>query len=423
MVEVVRSFVDFELGPAAAAFVTYRPLTAAFRTKPFQLFALFLAINFALVGTMPLLPIPVIESFLQTAESYPTRWTGFLNAVGTNLTALMLGIGAIDALMHSRLDGTRLVKCFGAIAVWWFIMNAIIAHISAVHSDWVLAFGWSCRSLNQAPMAYSVLVNEASWMVSFLVCGSLLVVACIVFFLFKQPTGYEGCVGLFGVLVSGIGILALILRRRAVLSARAAVNNDRRSYDEVWNVVRMEQESELRVLAWTVGQQRVNAKKLQPSQDAERLLHLAYCLTDWYQELVRLWAAHLRVVSQPAPMKSPKRMMQKIFRSYRGRPEYVTDIVRSTIICNTICEVQRVLDYVIKNSVVHTIKNRFDLNYSGDDTGGYRDMNMQLSFADLDGTAFQGFVFELQVHFKGILERKHAEGHRRYVVLRNIKGD
>merc|ERR1712187_277900 len=118
-------------------------------------------------------------------------------------------------------------------------------------------------------------------------------------------------------------------------------------------------------------------------------------------------------------MKSVRRLMEKISRSYQGHPERVTDIVRSTIVCEAVEDVRRVLQFALENAHIHIIKNRFDLNYSGDDTGGYRDLNVQLSFPELKGTAFDGFVFELQIHLEDILQRKHAEGHKRYVALRN----
>jgi len=118
-----------------------------------------------------------------------------------------------------------------------------------------------------------------------------------------------------------------------------------------------------------------------------------------------------------------KRLMEKISRSYRGRPELVTDIVRSTIICETVEDLQRVLAFVMENADIYSIKNRFDMSYNGDLTGGYRDLNVQLSFPELEGTDFDGFVFELQIHLKDIFRQKSDEGHKRYVNLRNLKGD
>ena len=68
-------------------------------------------------------------------------------------------------------------------------------------------------------------------------------------------------------------------------------------------------------------------------------------------------------------------------------------------------------------------RNRLDPGYSGDATGGYRDLNLQLTFPELKGTLFTGFIFELQITLSKFLQLKSAEGHKRYVVCRNLRGD
>ena len=80
------------------------------------------------------------------------------------------------------------------------------------------------------------------------------------------------------------------------------------------------------------------------------------------------------------------------------------------------------LKVLLKDARVHLIKNRFDTCYEANATAGCRDMNLQLSFAKLDGTDFEGFIFELQIHVEAILKLKSAEGHKRYIVLRNLRG-
>ena len=81
------------------------------------------------------------------------------------------------------------------------------------------------------------------------------------------------------------------------------------------------------------------------------------------------------------------------------------------------------LKVVSKDARVHLTKNRVDTCYDANATAGYRDVNLQLSCARLDGTDFEGFIFELQIHVEAILRLKNAEGHKRYLVLRNLRGD
>ena len=101
----------------------------------------------------------------------------------------------------------------------------------------------------------------------------------------------------------------------------------------------------------------------------------------------------------------------------------MVDVVRSTIVARDVAHVRDVVAMVVANTKVHMIKNRMNIDYDGEETGGYRDVNMQLSFYEMEGTPFAGFVFELQVHLEAILAMKCDEGHKLYVKVRNLHGD
>merc|ERR1711879_249943 len=98
------------------------------------------------------------------------------------------------------------------------------------------------------------------------------------------------------------------------------------------------------------------------------------------------------------------------------------DLIRSTIITTSICEARQVLSLILKESTVHLMKNRFSLEYDAKATAGYRDVNLQLTFPELKGSEYEGFIFELQLHIKAMLELKNNEGHKRYITLRNLRG-
>lgn len=72
---------------------------------------------------------------------------------------------------------------------------------------------------------------------------------------------------------------------------------------------------------------------------------------------------------------------------------------------------------------VFAVKNRYDLDYDGVATAGYRDVNLQLSFDETKGTSFEGYVFELQIILRKFLDIKSDEGHRRYIACRNLRGN
>ena len=131
----------------------------------------------------------------------------------------------------------------------------------------------------------------------------------------------------------------------------------------------------------------------------------------------------LHVEHHPAKRKSRARAQEQILRSYGGKAERVLDFLRSTIIVDRISQVRDVLKLVMDEVDVHIIKNRFDPLYDGFETGGYRDVNVQLSFPEFDGTPWEGHIVELQIHLRAIIEIKTEAGHAQYVSCRNLSGN
>lgn len=169
-----------------------------------------------------------------------------------------------------------------------------------------------------------------------------------------------------------------------------------------------------------VSEQVDQVKKVQSSDDIGVLLWQAEHVHEWLQELVALWAEELHVEHQPAAMKTRTRVVEKILRSYKGKAECVTDIVRSTILANDVKQVREVLQVEIGEADVNIIKNRFDVSYDAQDSGGYRDVNVLFSWPEFKGTPFEGFIFELQIILRGFAEIKHGYGHEAYQVARNL---
>jgi len=193
-------------------------------------------------------------------------------------------------------------------------------------------------------------------------------------------------------------------------------------YDDRWLAVKDKQHADLMELAAT-AKRHAQRKVCQPSSDFNLLLDLACTINDWYQSAIGQWARQLGLVHKPAPLKKKERVQEKVDRSYGGDIARVLDFVRSTIIVNTASQAKQVLDFVLEHAVVYAIKNRYDPDYDGEATGGYRDINLQLSFRELEGSDFEGYVFELQIILAAFLEVKSDDGHRKYILCRNMRGD
>merc|ERR1712023_305095 len=114
--------------------------------------------------------------------------------------------------------------------------------------------------------------------------------------------------------------------------------------------------------------------------------------------------------------------MGKIDTSCQGDASRILDLVRASLVCNSIKEAVLALEYVMENSRVLTINNRFDLDCDASDTGGYRDVNVKLTFDIMEGTDFEGFIFECRIALASFLSIQSAEGHARSIRCRNLLG-
>jgi len=197
---------------------------------------------------------------------------------------------------------------------------------------------------------------------------------------------------------------------------------DRCAYDRLWKNAAENQSNDISLLA-EVATRHSHIKVLQPSNPFERLVRLAVTLNEWYQCVVETWASHLGVRNVRGKVKSWPRACEKANRSYKGNFLKVLDFVRASLVTETVADAVRVLRFVVDNASVHTIKNRYSLKYDAKSTGGYRDLNLQLTFKQLEGTPFEGFVVELQIILAEFLKVKSDEGHRRYIACRNLRGD
>lgn len=288
------------------------------------------------------------------------------------------------------------------------------------------AFYWYFPTLLQyLALSYAFIADERMWHPALLFCGCVSMLAFIITFI------ASGELEITNAILGGGCILFVayfyVLRRYALKKAFNDLKPDRARYDAVWNGIKEKQISEL-VAVTAIVNMHDQRKKRQPEMDLESLFDLAESVNGWFQQVVDTWTAFLKVGHKAAPLKKLDRVLQKTERSYSGDHLRVLDFVRSTVIVDTAAEAKHVLEFVMKQVTVHTIKNRYNPDYSGEETAGYRDINMQLSFEDMkgrieDGERLDGFVFELQIIMSGFLAIKSNEGHKRYILCRNLRGD
>ena len=151
---------------------------------------------------------------------------------------------------------------------------------------------------------------------------------------------------------------------------------------------------------------------VQPTSELRRLYVLARArLASFEVEVVERLARAGRAPTEPSretktsQLKKLFRAREKVAVDYGGRGERLRDVLRASIVCETVAELQTLGDELRALEAAGTvkvlqIKNRF----RGHPTpSGYRDVNVSLRY--------HGFIAELQIHLRAILsiaERQHV---------------
>ena len=229
--------------------------------------------------------------------------------------------------------------------------------------------------------------------------------------------------------------------------AKRDIQQDKHGYDEVFNqvihfqqeqLVRLEQltnrikgpdESYLAFFGATKASLRhIDVHKLgKKGEDPVRrsrfsLYRTALAIDPSFQAHARrVWADPSGGVHYAAKVKSTARAYQKVSRSYGGKFERVTDLVRTTIVYDTVEGLIRGVEAIAADPDVRilTLKNRFASGYVDPLSTGYRDVSITLHGVEVTG----GLVCEVQLNLNDIFKIKIEDGHRRYIAMRDYLGD
>merc|ERR1711870_137884 len=78
--------------------------------------------------------------------------------------------------------------------------------------------------------------------------------------------------------------------------------------------------------------------------------------------------------------KRQERAIEKLWRTHNGRPQLITDLVRSSIVCDTPSDIITILNRIRMDVDVGILrlKNRMDPAYNSRESGGYRNVSLNL---------------------------------------------
>eukprot|EP00929_Paragymnodinium_shiwhaense_P052519 TRINITY_DN26309_c0_g1_i1.p1 TRINITY_DN26309_c0_g1~~TRINITY_DN26309_c0_g1_i1.p1 ORF type:complete len:674 (+),score=50.89 TRINITY_DN26309_c0_g1_i1:74-2023(+) len=138
------------------------------------------------------------------------------------------------------------------------------------------------------------------------------------------------------------------------------------------------------------------------------------------------WAAGagLHIASS---VKQPERAIQKVWRTYGGQAQFLVDLVRCSIVCETPDDIAVVLGRVQADhsARILRIKNRFNPLYNSVLSGGYRNLSLNVIIVDVHTrrACSDRHICELQLALRSVHDLKTDGGHRHYVEFRDRRAE
>jgi hypothetical protein len=152
----------------------------------------------------------------------------------------------------------------------------------------------------------------------------------------------------------------------------------------------------------------------------------AFALNNHFQSKCAGWATSIGE-HKATTVKKQNRAIQKLWRTYMGNPRLLTDLVRSSIICDTPSDLLAVLDCIRGDPSVGIlrIKNRFDPEYDPSLSAGYRNISLNLIVVDehTSRTCTDSHICELQLSLRAFDNFKTEGGHKRFVSFRDKRAE
>jgi hypothetical protein len=126
-------------------------------------------------------------------------------------------------------------------------------------------------------------------------------------------------------------------------------------------------------------------------------------------------------------LKKSARVMEKLRRVYNGNAGRLADIARFSLFFDTFTDLTQALGCIVTDFdvKVERVKSRLSLKHDGDATAGYRDVMLNLRICTKK-TAMLGcdtHLCEVQLVLKSFGALKTAQGHQRYVMFRDLRGE
>eukprot|EP00928_Gymnodinium_smaydae_P062820 TRINITY_DN46591_c0_g1_i1.p1 TRINITY_DN46591_c0_g1~~TRINITY_DN46591_c0_g1_i1.p1 ORF type:complete len:471 (+),score=29.21 TRINITY_DN46591_c0_g1_i1:33-1445(+) len=215
------------------------------------------------------------------------------------------------------------------------------------------------------------------------------------------------------------------LMRQRKLAAKLAVRADELAYATMWDALLSDQlcSASVHSLAACAAEIRCGLgdnKARQATNSLDLLFVEATLISTPFRNFLHTLASETGGLHVPAHVKSQRRALEKLRRVYSDDASYLVDLVRGSIVYNSIAEIEAGLRALADKAKVVRLKNRFDPSYCASASAGYRDVSVNIEFSGLPGA--RSLICEVQLQHQDLYALKTDGGHSRYVAFRNLCG-
>jgi hypothetical protein len=130
-----------------------------------------------------------------------------------------------------------------------------------------------------------------------------------------------------------------------------------------------------------------------------------------------------------APLKTVERAMVKVYEKYECNFAMLTDLARSTIVCDDLVALKGVLlklKTAVAGKITTIVRIKFRLEedekiFDAMEAGGYRDILINMFFPPQEEEKESEHIVELQLNLKKFVQIKDGGGHASYAVARMLQ--
>ena len=370
------------------------------------------------------------------------------------------------------------IACFGVWAVSWSLVASSygsswqrVAYLLLIWCSVPCCFSAISIVYLERYLVFIFCLNGILFLVQFYLICVLLDAKILDFLVLDVHTWMMITLG--GYLFIG-SILFYYLRRRAIKKAQSLLSGDQQKYEETWKDVVQNERIYIEHLKQKIEEIRcqktvlparqmiqvadsgILSRRLKfrwcPMRSLDQLYVQAICLEPILLRKVKDWAvgcsgcfacasaAGLREYVQYSEIEKNKtfnvkwcrlktegRAIEKSIRSYGQDVSRVLDVVRQSIVFKSVQDLMSCFSIIAADHEVEVIRirNRYDINYDSNMSGGYRDVNINLRIKSplAAQLSVEAHVCEVQLLLQSVAELKNGAGHKNYVIWRNLRAE